>query len=104
MIIQFFLNRWNTEISNSISDIDDKSKNNNEIYLLLNIEKNDINKEVYFLNKEYIIDSKFKIYINKIKKNSNKFFIPENEGEYDINLSFDQYLFDCSHMFEDCKK
>ena len=91
----------------------------NEINILINAEKEDINKEIYFLNgeSEEKQDSKYinenikqlndmntELYINNKKENYKKFFKPEREGEYNINIKFNTYLTDCSYMFAGCEK
>ena len=91
----------------------------NEINILINAEKEDINKEIYFLNgeSEEKQDSKYinenikqlndmntELYINNKKENYKKFFKPEREGEYNINIKFNIYLTDCSYMFAGCEK
>ena len=90
----------------------------NEINILINIEKNDINKNIYFLGDyksgiSQIDDIDFNIdglntkntelYINKIKYEYKNFFIPEKEGEYNINLKFYKKLTDISFMFANCE-
>ena len=86
------------------------SENNkwNEIDILLTINKNDINKEIYFLN-EYnnnikeLNDKNAELYINNIKKEYKKYFIPEKEGKYNIKLKFNINLTNCSYMFSNCE-
>ena len=92
----------------------------NEIEILISIEKEDINRQIYFLsNKYYDINNnkyinchdKYKIlnnsntelYINEIKSEFNKYFIPKEEGEYKIKLRFNIDLKDCSYMFTGCE-
>ena len=75
----------------------------NEIEMIIKIDKKEIGKEIYFLaNKYYDIEKnkyilcheKLKelnthnteIYINNVKCEYNKFFIPEKEGEYHIKI------------------
>ena len=94
---------------------------NNEIKLILNIEKADLNKEIYFLdntNGDLYIDGKWEnhkhdflkelndsnveLYINNIKYSYKKYFIPRKEGKYEIVLKFNINLTDCSFMFYGC--
>ena len=79
----------------------------NEIYILINIDKEDISKEIYFLNKsdkclKELNHENSELYINKKKKPFEKYFIPEKEGEYEINIKFNIYLTECNFMFEEC--
>ena len=57
--------------------------------ILLNYIINELNPELYIMNKAY----EFK-----------KFFIPEKKGEYQIKLLFNENLKDCSFMFAGCEK
>ena len=83
-----------------------ESKNNyTSISITINIDKNEINKEIYFLdnyydyeggNKKYTHDhlkelneDNTELYINGNKRKYEKYFIPEKEGEYKIELRFD---------------
>ena len=82
----------------------------NEIDILININENDINKNIYFLDKEnknYVFNdfnnNKIELYINNIKNEYKKYFIPKEEGEYKIKIKFDMNLTDCSYMFADCE-
>ena len=108
----FFKNRINT--------INEKY---NEINLIVAIEKDDINKDIYFLdnsdgyygtngkyiyrnmngyceiNDEKIVD----VYINNQKYKCKKYFKPENEGLYEIKLIFYNYIRDCRFMFSFCE-
>ena len=92
----------------------------NEIKLILYIEKNDINKDIYFLdNTDMVIERKNKeshfhdflkglnssntiVIINDIKYKYNKYFRPDKEGEYKIKIKFKNSLKDCSYMFYNC--
>ena len=94
-------------------------KVNNEINILIKVDKKDINKQVYFLDNYAYVDDKGKehfhdnlkqlhkintdLYINGEKYEYKKYFIPEKEGEYKIILIFDINLSDCSYMFAGCK-
>ena len=106
------ISRWNT------SNITDKckffSKNMNRIIIKVHIDKNDVNKNIYFLDNYYYDNGKkythdhlkelneynTELYINDNKmENYEKYFIPVKEGEYKIELRFDINLTDCSYMF-----
>ena len=93
---------------------------NNEIKITLKIEKEDINKEIYFLDNtsEYLERNENKsshnyltelnennteLYIGEKKIKYQKFFIPSEEGIYNIKLKFHIYIKDCSYMFYYCK-
>ena len=83
----------------------------NEILLKLKIDKNDIHKEIYFLdnynnnNLKELNNLNSELYIDDIKqKEFKKYFIPIKEGEYNIKLKFKINLKDCSYMFAGCNK
>ena len=92
--------------------------NNNIIKLILKIEKEDINKDIYFLdntdgyysddnNIKYLHHDNLKelnelnteIYINNIKSKYKKSFIPKKEGLYEIIIKLNIKIKDCSYMF-----
>ena len=92
----------------------------NEIDLIVKVGENDINKEVYFLDNKYYdsIEDKYKfthdnlkeldesnteLYIDGIKKEYKKYFIPKEIKEYNIKLKFKNYLIDCCNMFSGCE-
>ena len=86
---------------------------NNEIDIDLKIEKENINKKIYFLD-NYEEDEHFhdnlkelneyntELYINNQKSKYEKYIIPEKEVEYKIKLKFNTLLKDCSYMFYNC--
>ena len=92
----------------------------NEINILIKVEENDINKEVYFLdNYEYKDNegmvhyndnlkelnlSNTELYVKNKKKEFKKYFIPERKGKYNVKLKFNINLTDCSYMFAGCEK
>ena len=96
----------------------------NRIKLTLKIDKEDINKDIYFLdnidgdvpiiegNKEEhhhdflkeLNESNVELYINNKKNKYQKFFIPKKEGIYEILLKFKILIKDCSYMFACCDK
>ena len=88
-----------------------KNKYINEIKLFINIGKYEINKEIYFLdnydcnhnNLKELNDFNAELYINNIKYKYSKYFIPKNEGQYNIKLNLYFILKDCSYMFANCK-
>ena len=94
-------------------------KINNEINILIKVDKEDIKKEIYFLDNGYnrygreyyahnnlkeLNDLNTEIYINGKKYKYNKYFKPEKEGKYTIKLKFYIKLTDCSYMLVGCKK
>ena len=90
---EFVINKYNKE---------------NEINILIEASKEDINKNIYFLgnsekNFEQSNKLRLKIYINNKEYENKKYFIPENEGKYNITLKFYTDLIDCSYMFAECK-
>ena len=87
-----------------------------KINITINIDKNDVNKNIYFLDNYYYdenYDKKYthdhlkelnenntELYINNNKMEKyEKYFIPKEKGEYKIELRFNIYLTDCSYMF-----
>ena len=83
----------------------------NEINLLINIDKNEINKEIYFMdnydkshsNLKELNNLNTELYINNNKFKYTKYFIPKNEGKYNIKIKFNINIKDCSYMFSNCK-
>jgi len=114
---------------NNINNIYNKIYHKNEIKMKIKIEKHDINKNIYFLdntdNKRLYVfydfkinlgceehhhdflkelnESNVEIYINNERKSYEKYFIPENEGDYNILLKFNILMEDCRFMFYNCK-
>ena len=93
---------------------------NNEIEIALKIEEKDVNNNIYFLdnvdyveykrnikhfhdNLEEINDLNVNLYINNNRIHFKKYFVPEKEGLYKINLKFKNLIKDCSFMFANCK-
>ena len=90
----------------------------NEIKLEVKINKNDINRDIYFLdNADYNDDkgirhyhdnlkelngSNTELYINDQKHEYKKYFNPDKEGIYIIKLKFNINIKDCSYMFCGC--
>ena len=81
-------------------------RDKNEIDIYIKVFKEDINKEIYFLNKNFkesLNRINTELYINEILYKYEKYFKPDKEGEYKIKLKFDINLKDCSYMFAECK-
>ena len=83
----------------------------NEIKIKIRIDKEDINKEIYFLdysfynnNLKELNENSTILYINKIKTKNKNFFKPEKEGIYEITLRFDKSIKDSSSIFCNCDK
>ena len=113
--INEYINNFNlidkkTENKNKVNKSKSKNKINNkkknEIYMLLKIEKEDINKNIYFLdnstnhnNLKELKESNVDLFINNIKCKFKKYFNFEKEGIYYIKLKFKVSIKDCSYMF-----
>ena len=86
-----------------------KEMKRNEIKMEIKINKEDINKTIYFLDNtkkhRYLNDlneSNPELYINNIKYKYNKYFIPKKEGIYSIRLNFNSSGNDFRFMFAYC--
>ena len=119
--INEFLNIYNGNNIIEYKDNEDDYKiNKNEIKITLKIEESDIDKDIYFLDNtnKYLEKNDEKnphchlselninnteLYIDEIKYNYQKYFIPPKEGIYEIKLKFNNYIKDCSYMFYYCK-
>ena len=92
--------------------------NKNEIEINLKIDKDDIEKEIFFLDNtnEYVDNNKKShfnltelnpsntdLFINNQKIDYQKFFIPKIEDKYIIKLKFKNDLKNCSYMFYYCR-
>ena len=91
----------------------------NEIDLLLKIYKEDVNKNIYFLNHinmdnqstdninsnnlNGLNELNTELYINGKLSNFKNYFKPIKEGEYKIKLKIHINLKDCSYMFAECE-
>ena len=88
-----------------------RDNNQNEIDIFINIEDKDINKEIYFLDNNDNIHNNLKeltelnteLYINDIKQQFKKYFIPDKEDIYRIKIKFNINLSDSSFMFAGCE-
>jgi len=93
------------------------NKISNEINLIVKIKKEDINKDIYFLdntdgiyydgehhhdNLRELNELNTKIFINNKKYNYKKSFKPEKEGLYEIKIKLYFKIKDCSYMFCGC--
>ena len=107
---------------NNILNIYNKINLENEIRLTIKIDKNDINKDIYFLDNsdgkywlggdqeehhhdflKELNESNVELFINNEKYKYNKYFTPEKEGIYSIRIKFKIKMKDCSFMFFLCK-
>jgi len=83
----------------------------NEIALLINVDNNEINKKIYFIdnydnnhdNLKELNELNTELYIDNNNYKFNKYFIPKYEGKYNIKLKFSFNVTDCSYMFAKCK-
>ena len=89
--------------------------NKDEINILIDIQREEINKDIYFLDnfleeKLFFNNNHLKelneinteLYINNKLCKFKKYFKPEKEGKYNIKLKFNNSLTDCSYMFAGC--
>ena len=81
----------------------------NEIRMIIKIEEKDVNKEIYFLdntkehnNLKELKKDNVDLFINNKKETFQKYFYPNNTGNYSIKLIFENYITDCSYMFNKC--
>ena len=89
----------------------DTKKDNNYILIKIKIGEKNINKDIYFLEKDnnehshlnIFNDSNCKLYINNEKTNFKKYFNPTIAGEYQIKIIFTCTIDNCSYMFNQCK-
>ena len=97
--------------------------NNSEIKIILDIKKENINKNIYFLDNtdgnvyinandkeehhhdflKELNESNIELYINNQNYKYQKYFKPEKEGIYELLLKFNINMKDCSFMFYNCK-
>jgi len=91
------------------------------LVILIKVDKEeDVWQEIYFLSNKYYsnkeekyinFDDKLKelnkdnteLYINEVKYEYNKYFIPQEIGEYNIKIKFKNNLINCSYMFSGCE-
>ena len=103
------------------NEIDKKKENEikkNEIKLEIKINKDEINKDIYFLdntdgyfndighfhdNLKELNELNTELYINDKKYKYKKYFNPDKEGIYIIKLKYNINIKDCSFMFCNCK-
>ena len=115
-------NNIGTYLKYPLNDLSPFHNTISEIKLDIEIKKEDIKKDIYFLdNSDGHIDYKGKknhsdnlkelnelnteLYINNKKYKYKKYFIPEKEGIYSILLKINNIsIKDCSFMLYNCKK
>ena len=107
-------------INEYLNKINKNNETINEIKLIVKIEKEDINKNIYYFDNT---DGKFfydgehhhdnlkelnelntEIFINNKKYKFTKSFKPEKEGLYRIKIKFNTIIKDCNYMFYNCCK
>ena len=110
--IKEYLKKININIKNKVNN----NIINNEIKLKIKIDKEDINKDIYFLdnpndnkkpkhnNLEELNELNSEIFIKNKKYKYKKSFKPEKEGLYEIKIKFNIKIKDCSFMFYNCYK
>ena len=99
------LNENGIEINNLDVKYEEPNSEKNEINLIIDINKEDINKEIYFLGSlNELSNSNTKLIINNEEKSFIKYFIPKEEGTYNIKIMIYVLMNDCSHMFSNCDK
>ena len=97
-----------------------KTKGDNEIDICIDVDNFKDKEKIYFLDNYEYKDNKgishfhdnlkelnkinTELYINKIKYDYEKYFVPKNIGEYNIKLKFNINLSNCSYMFAGCDK
>ena len=103
--------------SNNFDNNENISQKKNEIIIIIKIDENDINKDIYFLDNiddeltikpehdklEEMNESNTDLYINNIKYKYQKYLNFEKEGEYHIKIKLKFLMKDCSFMFYNCK-
>ena len=115
-LIDRFIFKINKKPIKLLSDIYKETIKNTNIFIIINIDENDVNEEIYFLDNYYGIFRNYthdhlkelnvdntELYVNGKKRKYEKYFIPEKEGEYIIELRFNINLTNCSYMFAGCK-
>ena len=82
----------------------------NEIIIKIQVKNSDINKEIFFLdnydkhdNLKELNKLNTELYINNIKIEYNKSFVPKAIGIFDVLIKFNNIITDCSFMFARCK-
>ena len=106
-------------IINEFFNVHKSKKKNNEINLIVEVNKNKVGGEVYFLDNYYHVDDNNHIHHHENLKEINesnteleinnraykfkKYFIPERSGIYNIKIKFNINLTNCSYMFSECE-
>ena len=95
---------------NNLKDIYSIFKGRNEIFILVQVGKKDINQKIYFLNNTNEHNLKelnvlnTELYINNKRYKYKKYFEPEKEGIYSIILKFNNIsIKNFSYMFYRCE-
>ena len=119
IFINDLIDQFIYKINNISTPYSEYEENINSISLTINVDVKEVNKQIYFLDNYYNDDNEgvnynhdhlkelnednTELYINGSKRKYEKYFIPEKEGEYKIELKFEVNLKDCSYMFSGCE-
>ena len=111
------MNKYNigTFLKNPLNELIKNLESNenkfNEIRMEIKIVKEDINKDIYFLDNteehnhlKEINENNTELYINNKKIEYKKYFRPAEEGIHKILLKFNFLIKDCSYMFYNSDK
>ena len=116
--LNYILKKWKYNYQYSKYDLLKKYNLNNEINLVININKEDIGHNIYFLDNEYkendinysshnnlkeLNELNTELYINNKKEKYKKYFVPDKNIIYNIKIKFNINLTDCSYMFAGCE-
>ena len=97
----FFTFKRNPEKNEENIDLQNKLKNS--IIIEIEVDNNQINQNIFFLNvnkdNEKFYKENLKVYINGLKNKSINKFYPKKNGLYKIILKFNTNLTNCSYMF-----
>ena len=93
--------------------LNDLNQIKNQIIIILDIEENNLNEDIYFLNNieignnhpnlKELNENNVNLFINGVEHKFQKYFRPNEVGKYSIILKFNENIKDCSFMFYNCK-
>jgi len=115
IFISELIDQFIYEINHISTNFSEFKNNFTSINITINIDENEVNKEIYFLDNfdnfgrknthnhlKELNEFNTELYINDKIQKYEKYFIPEKEGEYIIELRININLTDCSYMFSGC--